>query len=184
VPGDIRLRDVNGDSRVTPDDRVDVNGRNPDFEYALDLRANWKGFDFGGLFHGEQGRRSFVDIWFVRPFFSGGGVTTWWNDAWSPENPDSDKPRLVSGEKSNTSVWAPSTYWLRDVSYLRLRSLTLGYTLPGSLTGRVGLNRTRIYFNGENLLTLTPFEFGNPEQRGTTSYPFFRTLMLGLDVGF
>jgi TonB-linked SusC/RagA family outer membrane protein len=184
VPGDIRLKDLNGDGSITADDRTDVDGRHPNFEYGLDLSASWKGLDLSAFVQGEQGRKAFVNDWHVRPFQGGGGIISWWRDAWSPENPNSEKPRLVHSEFRSTSVWANSTYWLRDVSYLRLRNVTLGYTLPQSLSQKMRLDRARLYLTGENVLTLTPFEFGNPEQANTGSYPFYRTLMLGLDVAF
>jgi TonB-linked SusC/RagA family outer membrane protein len=184
VPGDIRLRDVNGDGKITPDDRVDVRGRHPKFEAALDLNASWRSFDVSAFLQGENGRKIMTDSWLVRPFQGGGGVLSWWRDAWSPQNPDSDKPRLVHAESRNTSIWAPNTYWLRDASYIRLRNLSLGYRLPEPVAARLSLSKARIYLNGENLFTRTPFEFGNPEENSTNSYPVFRTLMLGLDVGF
>jgi hypothetical protein len=132
----------------------------------------------------ERGRKVMVDSWLVKPFMGGGGVISWWRDAWSPQNPDSDKPRLVHAESRNTSVWAPSTYWLRDASYLRLRNLSVGYRLPQPVAARLNLSKARVYLNGENLFTRTPFEFGNPEETSTNSYPVFRTMMLGLDVSF
>jgi TonB-linked SusC/RagA family outer membrane protein len=184
VPGDIRLVDVNGDGKITPDDRVDVAGRHPKFELALDLSASWSSFDVSGFLQLERGRKVMVDSWLVKPFMGGGGVISWWRDAWSPQNPDSDKPRLVHAESRNTSVWAPSTYWLRDASYLRLRNLSVGYRLPQPVAARLNLSKARVYLNGENLFTRTPFEFGNPEETSTNSYPVFRTMMLGLDVSF
>jgi hypothetical protein len=184
VPGDIRLKDQNGDGRITADDRTDVDGRHPAFEYGLDLSAGWKGFDLSAFMQGEQGRKAFVSDWIVRPFQGGGGVISWWRDAWSPENAGSDKPRLVHSEFRNTSIWANSTYWLRDISYLRLRNVTLGYTLPRSVSQRVGVERARLYLNGENVLTATSFEFGNPEQENPISHPLYRTLTLGLDIRF
>lgn len=183
-PGDIRITDVNGDGRITADDRVDVSGAHPAFEYALDLFASWKRFDVSALVQGEQGRRVPVNGWGVLPFAGGTGVLAWWRDAWSPENPDSDKPRLLHAGFGNTSNWANSTYWLRDVSYTRLKNVTLGYTLPESVAGSFGMSRARIYLNGENLLTWTPFELGDPERAGNLSYPFFRTLTVGIDVSF
>jgi TonB-linked SusC/RagA family outer membrane protein len=184
VPGDIRLLDVNGDGKINADDRVDVDGRHPKFEAALDLNTSWKNFDLSGFFQMEKGRKVMVDSWLVRPFQGGGGVVSWWRDAWSPQNPNSDKPRLVHAESRNTSIWSSNTYWLRDASYLRLRNLSLGYRLPAPVAAKLSLSKARIYVNGENLFTRTPFEFGNPEQTQNHSYPVFRTLMLGLDVGF
>ncbi|GAC1515873.1 MAG: TonB-dependent receptor [Gemmatimonadaceae bacterium] len=185
VPGDIRLRDVNGDGKITPDDRVPVSGRYPRYEIGLDLNAHWKNFDISSFLQGEQGRKVMVDSWIVRPFMGSGGVISWWRNAWSPQNPTSDQPRLVHSETSKpTSIWTKNTFWLRDASYLRLRNLTLGYTVPQSVVGRIGLGKARVYLNGENLKTWTPFEFGNPEQGSNTAYPVYRTLTFGLDVGF
>jgi len=186
TPGDVRIKDVDGNGIVNADDRVDVDGVNPSFYYGMNLYANWNGFDIAVLFQGEQGRKVLVNSEYdgILPF-SGGNVLAWWQDSWTPENHSTTKPRMDYYYGPNGgSTRAASTFWLKDISYLRLKNVTLGYTLPAELVSKIALQKVRFYANAQNLLTFTKYKFGDPENVGGRAYPMLRTLTFGLNVQF
>ncbi len=188
VPGDLRYKDIDGDGAITPDDRVDVDGVNPDFFYGIEITANWKGFDFAIFFQGEQGRKVLVNNeWsLIMPFaVHGAAPIYWWDDSWTPENPSTTKPRMFYyGAPDGESIKAANTFWLREASYMRLKNLSIGYTLPSEVLEKVFLNHVRVFFNAENLATFSKFEFGDPERPSDNLYPLFRTLTLGTTIKF
>lgn len=98
------------------------------------------------------------------------------------ENPNAKYPRLSFGGNANN--YRTSTYWMRDGSYLRLKNLEVGYTLPTKWTNRIHLNKIRVYFMGTNLLTFSKFDLWDPEMGSTTGekYPLSRTFTLGLTL--
>jgi hypothetical protein len=185
APGDVKIKDNDKDGKITPDDRVEVKGVNPDLIYGLNLSATFKGLDLNVLFQGESGRKRLVNDW-VLPF---SGRTTplvyWQEGAWAPGSGINDKPRIVHGNgplgQSNREV---STFWLEDISYARLKFITLGYSLPKSLLTKYGIGRIRIFASAENLLTLTKYEFGDPEGNSGWAYPTLKSLSLGINVQF
>ncbi|GAA3575993.1 TonB-dependent receptor [Snuella lapsa] len=188
APGDIRLKDIDGDGAITPDDRIDVDGVNPDFFYGFDLTAKYKNWDFSAFFQGEQGRKVLVNNeWsLILPFtVHGANPITWWDDAWTPENPSTTKPRAIAySAPEGQSIREATTFWLRDASYLRLKNLNIGYTLPSELMDKIFLDKVRLFVNAENLLTFSDFEFGDPERPGDNLYPMFRTLTAGATIKF
>lgn len=187
-PGDIRYKDVDGDGAITPDDRVDVDGVNPDFYYGLELTAQWKGFDVSMFFQGEKGRKVLINNeWsLVMPFsVHGANPITWWDDAWTTNNPSTSKPRAIAySAPEGESIKQNSTFWLRDASYLRLKNINIGYTLPSGILDKLFIDNVRVFINAENLLTISGFEFGDPERPSDNLYPMFRTLTLGATVKF
>src|SRR5690606_18511181 len=102
---------------------------------------------------------------------------------WTPEDPGAKYPRLTTAPNPNNNV--ASTYWMADGSYLRLKNAEFGFTLPGSLSTRVGVKGVRVYASGVNLLTFTSFELWDPDlQTGATTFPPNRIFNLGLNVNF
>lgn len=194
-PGDIKYKDVNGDGVVDDGDRVAIGATTkPNMIYGMGISAQWKGVDFNLHFQGSGKSTFFIDGPAVYAFSSG----TWGNilsdlvkDRWisadisgdpATENPQASYPRLSYGGNSNN--FRPSTYWLRNGSYLRLKTLEAGYTLPQSLVNKLHLNRVRIFFIGTNLLTFSSFKLWDPELgiSNGEKYPLARSLTLGLTV--
>ncbi len=188
VPGDLRYKDIDGDNKITPDDRVDVDGVNPDFFYGFEITANWKGFDFALFFQGEKGRKVLLnDPWsLIMPFsVHGAQPIHWWDDSWTPENQSTEKPRMFyMGAPDGQSIKEANTFWLREASYIRLKNLSIGYSLPSKVLENVFLTSARFFFNAENLATFSKFEFGDPERPSDNLYPLFRTLTLGTTIKF
>ncbi|TWI88444.1 TonB-linked SusC/RagA family outer membrane protein [Chitinophaga japonensis] len=194
--GDLKFKDLNGDNRITDADRTYLGSYIPDFSYALNLGANYKNFDLSLFFQGVQGNEIFnaariISEGMARLFNAGTAVL----DAWTPENTDTDVPRAISGDP-NQNV-RPSTRWVEDGSYLRLKNVILGYTIPGSklqtLT-RGHISNFRVYVSSQNLLTFTGYKGWDPEigSKNTTltngidygQYPAARSFQVGLQVGF
>ena len=179
-PGDIKYRDLNGDGKVNDDD-ITVLGRptTPEIVYGFGASVKWKNFDASVFFQG-QGRVSIL-MQDMHPFCNNGnsgfGLTKWIADShWSESNPDpgADYPRLSAEWNLNNTK--NSSLWVRNGSFLRLKSVELGYTVK----------RLRIYFTGSNLATFTDFKFWDPELGGGNglSYPLQRTFNLGVQYNF
>lgn len=190
MPGDIKYKDVNGDGIVNNDDIVPIGATTrPNLIYGLGVSANWKGFDFNIHFQGAGKSNFFIDGFTVYPFVNG----EWGNiledmanaNRWIlgvNEDPNAEYPRLSYGGNSNN--YRGSTYWLRDGSYLRLKTLEFGYTLPKMLTTRLHLSNLRVHFIGQNLLTFSKFKLWDPEMGSSNGmkYPLGKTVTFGLTV--
>ena len=196
-PGDIRFKDLNGDGVINGADRTYLGSYIPKFSYGLNWGGNYKGFDFTLFFQGVQGNKVYngtkvIGQGMLRLFNASTDVL----DAWTPQNTDTNVPRAVSGDPNNNS--RTSDRFLEDGSYLRLKNLSIGYTIPadkiGKLTGNV-LTKARIYVSSQNLLTFTKYtgydpevsaKYGNLLTNGIDygQYPQARTLMVGVNLGF
>lgn len=188
-PGDLKYKDQNNDGVINNDDRITMGGRFPDFEYSLSASACWKGFDLSLLGQGVAGKKYYTDEWGVRPFRQGSAPTREYiKGMWTPENPNNAKhPRLYYENLGGNKNTRSNSYFLQDASYFRLKNLTLGYTLPKSLTDKVKMSRVRIYFSGDNLFTITRFEGLDPEREGdgrAAVYPQNKIYSFGLNVEF
>ena len=189
APGDIKYKDVNGDGVIDGNDEVPIGATTkPNLIYGFGLSAQWKGFDFNLHFQGA-GKSSFALYGSVAYPLSQGYWGNILSDVdgnyWSlgtNENPNAKYPRLSFNGNSNN--FRSSTYWMRDGSYLRLKNLELGYTLPTRWMNRIYLNKVRIYFMRTNLLTFSSFKLWDPEMGSGTGekYPLSRTYTLGLTV--
>lgn len=196
MPGDIKYKDVNGDGVVGDGDKVAIGSTNrPNLIYGLGASAQWKGFDVNVHFQGAGKSSFFIDGATVYAFREkdAGNVLKYFADCdrWisadisgdpSTENPNAEYPRLSYGENSNNQ--RASTFWLKDGSYLRLKTLEIGYTLPKALVNKIRFNNIRIFFMGTNLLTFSKFKLWDPELMSTNGaqYPLSKTLTLGLTV--
>lgn len=194
APGDIRFRDLNGDGVVNDADRTFIGNPFPDFSYGLNGQVSYRGFDLRMLLQGVQGNELFAAYEY---YTLGSGIFNLEEDAldrWTGPGTSTDMPRLtVNDPNQNTRI---SDRYVRDGSYLRLKNVTFGYTLPSRLFESVGaaVRTARIYVSGQNLLTLTGYEGLDPEigerngvlDRGIDRgvYPQSRTLTVGLDFQF
>lgn len=163
-PGDVRFRDVNGDGLISLDDRAVIGDPNPDFIYSVNLRAEYKGFDINILFNGVQGVDAFnSNIFYLEGLDNGLNYGTRVLRRWQNPGDITDIPRFRFGSNLNNEI---SSRYVEDASYLRLRNATIGYTFPNSIINKSGkgfLKKLRIYFQGQNLLTLTNYTGLDPE---------------------
>ena len=177
-PGDFRFVDTNNDNKITSDDRTNIGNGVPDWSFGLNFDAEWKGIDLGVFFQGVSG----VDVFDAtyRQDIASGNYPTWVLQRWTGEGTSNTVPTL--GDSKN---WVVSDMYVRDGSYLRLKNITLGYTLPRELTNKIGISRLRIYGRAENLFTWTKYWGFDPEigARWDNDAQKHRTEVSGVDYG-
>ncbi|MCE6991074.1 TonB-dependent receptor [Dyadobacter sp. CY323] len=194
APGRFRYRDVNGDGAITPDDRTMLGSPNPDFTYGLNLGLNYKGFDFSAIFYGSQGNEIVNTIRSYTHFYAGyiGNKSNVLLNAWTPENTNTTVPKIETGATLSTSG-ALNSYFVENGSYLRLRSLILGYTLKPGILQKIKVSKLRVYAQAANLFTITKYTGLDPELGGSSSsfgvdygnYPNNQqNFLLGLNLSF
>lgn len=192
VPGDIRFMDIDGNGVVDygentvdkPGDMKIIGNNKARYRYGLNISADWKGFDLGIFFQGVGKRDLMLPYTFKWQYGSMWQVpTAVGNDYWREDNAGGWLP--VARFNGSQALGQNQTRYLLDASYLRLKSLSFGYTLPVSLTKQWGIQKCRVYFTGENLLTFkhTPEGF-DPELDDPYKYPQQKSLALGLNVVF
>ena len=206
--GDIMYKDLNNDGKVSwgsstiadPGDRKVIGNSTPRYQFGFDTNASWKGFDLRLFFQGVMKR----DYWQGSQFMFGytgdqwncAGLTQMQDyfrdeNTWSVKqgtmtvNTNSYLPRPLQGDSKNLKI---QTRYLQDASYIRLKNLTLGYTLPATLTSKWGISNLRVYFSGENLWTGTSlnkqFDPETISSNGGAAYPLSKTYSFGLSVTF
>lgn len=193
--GDVIFVDQNDDGVINDEDRVYLGTPHPDFTYGFTLAAAYKGFDLNAFFQGSQGNK--IANYMYSVMYST-NMREWSNskammNRWTPENADSDLPRVHTGDPNQNDRF--SDRYVKDGSYLRLKTIQLGYTLPGHISQKAFLNRARIYVSADNLLTFTKYSgfnpemgdlWGNPLNAGVdmASYPTPRIFTVGLNLTF
>lgn len=191
-PGDIVLQDLNGDGQITDADKRAFENKyrdTPIGQLGLNLSAQYKGFDFSTLIQSSLGR---WDYW-IDPFNNVnipsdryGFQEYHWNDTWSLDNRNASMPRMITGS-GGTKNREESTFWLYNASFVRLKNIQLGYSLPKSFINKATLEQVRIYFTGENLLTFSQWKGIDPEKpKGDNAdlYPIVRSFSIGLNIAF
>ncbi len=182
-PGDFRFVDTDGNNTINSDDRTNIGNGVPDWTFGLNFDAEWKGFDLSVFFQGVSGADVFDATY--RQDVASGNYPTWVLDRWTGEGTSNTVPTL--GDSKN---WVVSDMYVRDGSYLRLKNITLGYTLPRTLTNKIGISRLRFFGRAENLFTWAKYWGFDPEiGSGSTSlgvdygvYPQARTFTIGVNV--
>ena len=197
--GDVRYKDWNGDGSITTDDQHDVGSPFPDMTFGLRLGGDWNNFDFNLFFDGTVGNKiyNYPRYRLESGYFNGNYSTTLAN-SWRPDNQNTDMPRFSVTDGADNK-WAYTDRWLEDGSYIRLKTLDIGYTLPKQLLKKIKLENVRIYTSIENLFTLTKYSGYTPDlgesgvDLGTTynvftrgidqgRYPLPRTFSFGIQV--
>lgn len=189
APGDIKYKDINGDGKIDDNDIVPIGSTTkPNLIYGFGVSAQWKGFDFNVLFQGVGKSSFFINGFTVYPFSQGSWgniLTDVVDNYWSlgkNEDVNAKYPRLTYGKNSNNN--RASTYWLRDGSYLRLKNLEIGYTLPKAFVSSMHIQNVRFYFMATNLLTFSDFDLWDPELGSSDGqqYPLSKTFTLGMTI--
>ena len=197
APGDVRFVDTNGDGVIDANDRVNLGSFLPKFSYGFNLNARYRNFDVTAFFQGVQGNKIYngtkvITQGMLRLFNSGTDVL----NAWTPTNTNTDVPRAINGDPNGNT--RTSDRFLESGSYLRLKNLSIGYSIPATTLNsftRGTLSRVRVYVSATNLLTLTKYTGYDPEvgaRNGVAltngidygQFPQARTLTGGLQIGF
>jgi TonB-linked SusC/RagA family outer membrane protein len=176
-PGDVKYRDVNGDGKIDSNDQVMISpfGGTPRIQYGFGLNMTYKRFDFGVFFNGSAKRTVMANG--VTPFGASNYNVMQFiaDDYWTESNPNPNAayPRLglTTAETANNTV--NSTYWMRNGSFLRFKTLELGYSFPYG----------RVYFSGDNIAVFSPFKLWDPELKWN-AYPLQRTFNIGIQLNF
>ena len=186
LAGDIKYRDINGDGKISTEDYIPIGLPTvPEIVYGFGFTVGYKNFDLSAFFQGV-GRTSFqIDPASITPFANQNGLLNIISeDHWSENdrNPYAFWPRLNNLFSENNDK--PSSWWLRDGAFMRLKSAELGYNFPASLLKRIKLANCRLYLNGTNLLTFSSFKLWDPEMGASgLGYPIQRVVNVGLQVG-
>ncbi|MBR6458435.1 MAG: TonB-dependent receptor [Bacteroidales bacterium] len=186
-PGDVRFKDLNNNGKIDDDDRTYIGKGTPDWTFGLNFQAAWKNFDFSMLVQGVAGVQVFDCT--RRTDISSVNLPSYMLGRWTGEGTSDKYPRFVLGDNSN---WQSSDLYVYDGSYVRVKNIQLGYTLPESLVRKALISDVRVYVAAENLFTLTPYHGFDPEiASGGTSlgidygvYPQARTFTAGVSVAF
>ncbi len=174
-PGDLIFEDTNNDGVINSDDIGDIGNPWPSHIFGLTLNAQYKAFDFTVIVNSQLGH----DIYrtYERSDITFTNYQTFWKDRWTDSNPSSEYPRLISTDPNNNQ--RPSSFYVEDGSFLRVRNLQVGYSLSPDMLEKVKLKALRIYLTGNNLFTLTNYKGFDPEI-GTDGW----ILNTGIDKGY
>lgn len=193
-PGDIRYKDLNGDGKIDANDRTRIgNGDVPTTVYGIGFNLQYKNFYIGVFFQGVAGADRLISGDGIIPFNNSTGAErsnlfAIAEDRWTPENPNPNAfyPRLAYGNSANKNNAVASSWWVKNIDFVRLKTADLGYSLPKSLLKTIGFKTGRVYVQGLNLLYWSPFKLWDPELNTTngTAYPNTRTLTFGVQANF
>lgn len=198
-PGDVMYKDQNNDGTIDEHDRIHVGSAIPDFTFGLNFTAQYKSFDFSIFGQGSYGNSIYYQIatdieGFYRPFTV---TQRYYDERWTGEGTSNTQPRASWSAKSNNTK--PSTRFLEDGSYFRLKNLQIGYTMPEELSNKFYIKRMRVYLMGQNLLTFTKYPGLDPEMTvsdnstaegdraagiGWGTYPSAVSVSMGLQLTF
>jgi len=194
MAGDIKYRDVNGDGKISELDKVPIGfPTTPEINYGFGLSAGYKGFDASFFFQGSARQSFWLNLGKVSPFLDGDssdGLTgnnsvmqIFADNYWSENNRDPFAlwPRLANNTVDNNNQ--TSTWFMQDASFVRLKSVELGYTLPKKLAAKIYMGNLRLYVSGTNLLCFSRFKLWDPEMAGNgLGYPIQRVYNIGLNI--
>jgi hypothetical protein len=203
-PGDARYADLNNDGIITDLDRFDAGNSFPPLTYGFNATAGYKGFDFQVFFQGVAGNEvynglrqnklefdgseSVLSTDMKNVFFPVREVAGDPTSAWINGMPGSDGSIPNPTATGSTDNKLASSRFVEDASYLRLKNIQLGYTIPSDITNKLGINRVRLYVGGSNLLTFTKYKGFDPEVgnlgRDYGNFPQARTMIVGLNMNF
>ncbi|WP_259204554.1 SusC/RagA family TonB-linked outer membrane protein [Salinibacter ruber] len=194
APGDIRFEDLNGDGQITQADQTFIGNPTPDFTYGFNLDVEYKGVSLSTLFQGVQGNDLFAAYKFYTVFNTAFNMSEAVKNRWTGPGTSTRMPRLTSSDPNQNS--RISDFYVEDGSYLRLKNVRLGYSVPSRLLSSLGagLDRARLYVSAKNLFTLTGYDGYTPEigvnnstlDRGIdrATYPQPRVYTVGINLGF
>lgn len=195
MPGDCVYIDLDGDGKINPNDKTRDNGYTDDPEYmaGLTLGFNYKRLTFNMQLTGAWNVSRYITDVFRQPFYcssnttQGGLLSYHVNNTWTPESYESQDALYPRATWDNAEQnYAESDLWEKDAKYLRLKTVSLSYDFINPAFKKIGMHKCEVTLSGYNLLTFTPYKWGDPETRASNapSYPLQRTYTISLNVGF
>jgi TonB-linked SusC/RagA family outer membrane protein len=183
--GDIKYTDINGDGKIGVEDQIPMGYPTvPEMQYGFGVSSGYKNFDLSFFFQGNAHVSFYIDPAAMAPFVDRRNAPAIVAlDSWTPTHPDVHAfwPRLSTGQVANNTQ--PSSWWLRDGSFLRLKTVEIGYNF--NKIEKLKMSACRLYFSGENLLTFSSFKLWDPEVGANgLGYPINRRFNIGIQVGF
>jgi TonB-linked SusC/RagA family outer membrane protein len=193
-PGFFRYEDTDNDHEITPEDRQFIGNPNPKLTYGVNLALTWKNFDVSTFIYGSYGNDIFnwnkwwIDFW---PSFAGQKSTRLLKESWLPTRTNTTVPKATN-VSSFSNCLEVTSYYIEDGSYLRMKNLQIGYTIPENILSKVNVKSLRIYLQGVNLFTLSKYSGLDPELGGDDqnfgidagNYPLVRQFLVGLNLNF
>lgn len=187
-PGYIKYRDLDGDGKITGNDRTVIGENRAHYEYSITLGFDWKGIDFSAMFHGVPKKDVFYSGGGSRPFVGNTTVYEYQLDTWSEDNPNAKFPILLQDPNGSLDNNTISSFWVQSGAYCRLKNLVIGYTLPRKWTRKATIERIRFYATMQNLFTIRGNNFYqgfDPEtSAGASCYPLNKTFLFGINLDF
>jgi TonB-linked SusC/RagA family outer membrane protein len=189
-PGDVKYRDINNDGIINSADITAISyPKYPEITYGINGGLYYKNFDLVFLFQGAARVSIELTDEFIIPYINDGPVMEYiWNERWTPETADkATYPRLISFPTRDHNNYMPSSLWVKDASYIRLKNIDLGYTFRDkALLNRLGITNLRVGLNGINLLTFTSLTVCDPEAKSgrTQAYPTMKVYNLNVNIEF
>lgn len=186
--GDIKFRDLNNDGVINDDDRTFLGNPNPKFIFALNNTFGYKNFDLNVFIQGEYDKDIFnANLIWQESMGTVQNQTTRVLDRWTGEGTSNSVPRAVFGDPNKNA--RPSNRFVEDGSYVRIKNITLGYTIPSAIAQKAALTRARIYVSAQNLYTFTNYsgndpELGNASGIDLSVYPQAKTYSIGANLSF
>ncbi|AEV99569.1 SusC/RagA family TonB-linked outer membrane protein [Niastella koreensis] len=191
LPGDIKYKDLNGDGVIDANDVAKIgHGDVPSMVFGFGFNVTWKNFQAGVLFQGIDNADRMLQGRAIMPFNASDASNAYAIalNRWTVDKPNQDVfyPRLAYGEDRNFNNTRASSWWVKDVSFLRLKTAMLSYNLPAAILRGWGIKNSAIYMQGINLLTFSKFKLWDPELNTDNgiSYPNVRTISLGVNLKF
>lgn len=175
---------MDGDKKITEKDRTVIGKNFPSWTGGLNLSVGYKNFDLSALFQGAFDVDGYYTAEAAYAFYNGATALKRHLDRWTPDNHNASYPRVTCSSQTN---FVTSSFWLQDASYVRLKNLTLGYTLPQAWLTKAGIANAKVFLTGENLFTFTGLDGGiDPEESNERgwSYSNVKKLSVGVKLSF
>ncbi|MGE5418889.1 MAG: SusC/RagA family TonB-linked outer membrane protein [Chloroflexota bacterium] len=191
-PGFFRYKDIDGSGTIDPKDRTFIGNPNPNFTYGLNLGFTWKNFDLSTFLFGSQGNDIFNwNTWWINfwPSFQGVKSKDLLNNSWTADRTNATVPKASNKSNFSTNT-VPNSYYLEDGSYLKMKTLRIGYNIPASVLDRINVGSLRVYLQAVNPITITKYSGLDPEIGGEDrnfgvdygNYPNVKQFIFGLNI--
>ena len=195
MPGVFKYKDVNGDGKITSGDRTFIGSPHPDLSYGLNINLQYKSWDMAMFFHGVYGNEivNYQNRWLLFNLLSSNREKRRLYESWTPERYENgDKITVPIAKQDDIAMQQPSSFFVEDGSYLRMKNLEIGYTLPEAIASKVKIANLRVYVQATNLFTITKYSGLDPEIRSDNDlqlgvdagiYPTSQMFMVGINLG-